>query len=664
MLWLIFMPFGTGYFIGASSSAGSVTITTVGTAAFDVDAAVDAALLCMSSLAGEIHADGEVKASVAGGLVVPTLSGDGGVRLTALGGGQAWLSSSAGPVEVFLDAAATLHVTATGKITIIACGAVNVTADGGAAVEVLAGGDVSGTIEAAGNATVLSLGAMTADVTAYDVAILGVELVQTAAHANHDLRVVSYGDLTADTLIYAGHDLRKIWARGDITGNFTAVNYCYDIISFAGVDANVTVQNNCLYDVICWDDLAGYYQTMGWIEALHSGHEITATWDSYDLIYFIENDHYLFGQYPDEPDISLAPVKAQLAGDLRDARELVRRLTTERDGQAAAWIAADDQTAAETAAFQADAAQAVTRAQAGMDWAAGAAQVELAAASAADGEMLNCLSALFQADRKLVLAGAAAAKSINQALLADLRCKLAQGRADVTANRHAGELRAVILQACASDALQARMAVLEQCSNEYTYEWRRLASERARQVEYWWAFDQDHASWYAFLQRFERGMTEGSLAGTLNVMDHLTYELIPSLHAYRNQVWQDIGLAGTGWETASNVAAWIGTEALYTAGFMKLFSLPRMQLGVGQGTASPYIHFIYGVGGKFQDAGGEKLFKLTTGWVRDGYLRKYLWFVVKIPVRYPDRVLERFVDADAWTCLGAALRAILRGWGL
>jgi len=147
---------------------------------------------------------------------------------------------------------------------------VNVTADGGAAVEVLAGGDVSGTIEAAGNATVLSLGAMTADVTGYDVAIMGVELVRTAAHANHDLRVVSYGDLTADTLIYAWHGFKKIWARGDITGNFTTTGDCCDIISFAGVDVNVT-SYGCLYDVVCWDDLAGYFQTTGWIEALHSG---------------------------------------------------------------------------------------------------------------------------------------------------------------------------------------------------------------------------------------------------------------------------------------------------------------------------------------------------------------------------------------------------------
>ena len=121
---------GTGYFIAASSSAGSVTITTVGAAAFDVEAAVDAALLCVSSLEGEIHADGKVTASVAGSLAGAALSGDDGVRLTGLGGGEAWLSSSTGPVEVFLDAAATLHVTATGKITIIGCGDVNVTADG------------------------------------------------------------------------------------------------------------------------------------------------------------------------------------------------------------------------------------------------------------------------------------------------------------------------------------------------------------------------------------------------------------------------------------------------------------------------------------------------------------------------------------------------------
>jgi hypothetical protein len=70
-------------------------------------------------------------------------------------------------------------------------------------------------------------------------------------------------------------------------------------------------------------------------------------------------------------------------------------------------------------------------------------------------------------------------------------------------------------------------------------------------------------------------MTEGSLAGTLNVMDHLSFELVSPLHRYRNQVWQDIGLAGTGWETASNVAAWVGREALYTAGMMKLLSLLR-----------------------------------------------------------------------------------------
>jgi precorrin-6x reductase len=121
-------------------------------------------------------------------------------------------------------------------------------------------------------------------------------------------------------------------------------------------------------------------------------------------------------------------------------------MTAERDGQAASWIAVNDRTAAETAALQADAAQALTRGQAGMAWAAGAAQGEIAAASAADAEMLNSLSALLQTDGKLVLAGAAAAKSVNQAMLEDLRCKLTQARADVTASRRAGEVGATILQ--------------------------------------------------------------------------------------------------------------------------------------------------------------------------------------------------------------------------
>ena len=262
-----------------------------------------------------------------------------------------------------------------------------------------------------------------------------------------------------------------------------------------------------------------------------------------------------------------------LAGDLRDGLELVRRMTSERDGQAASWIAANARTAAETAALQADAAQALTRAQAGMAWAAGAAQGEIAAASAADGEMLNSLSALLQTDGKLVLAGAAAAKSVNQAMLEDLRCKLTQARADVTTARRAGEVGATILQACVSDALRARTAVLEECANDWIYEWRRLVANRVAQLDYWWGFDREQASWYAMIQRFERAMTEGSLAGVLNVMDHATYGLISPLHRYRNQVWKDIGLAGTGWETASNVAAWIGIEALYSAGMIKAWGL-------------------------------------------------------------------------------------------
>jgi hypothetical protein len=152
-------------------------------------------------------------------------------------------------------------------------------------------------------------------------------------------------------------------------------------------------------------------------------------------------------------------------------------------------------------------------------------------------------------------------------------------------------------------------------------------------------------------------MIEGCYAGQINALDCLTFKLIPSLHNYRNQIWQDIHQAGTGWETASKAFARIGAECLCAALIGRgLRLLPQMQVGFSRGGPPSYFHIKYGINGVFEHAIGD-FFAMDI----EAASAKAKFFIL-LPVLFRDSVLAYGkYKLKPWTCLTAALRAWGRG---
>ncbi len=158
------------------------------------------------------------------------------------------------------------------------------------------------------------------------------------------------------------------------------------------------------------------------------------------------------------------------------------------------------------------------------------------------------------------------------------------------------------------------------------------------------------------------GMVQGAYAGAMNAADKLTFTLIPALHNYRNQVWQDYGLAGTGWETASNAFAWTGTACVYLAGaaeFSAIVAQPStMEIAFGPG--QPYgFHVTYLVRGIWMEATGESLGNMTIDAALSSTIQRQVFKIV-LPVLFENLIP---VEGEAWSCLTAALHAWANGMG-
>jgi len=174
------------------------------------------------------------------------------------------------------------------------------------------------------------------------------------------------------------------------------------------------------------------------------------------------------------------------------------------------------------------------------------------------------------------------------------------------------------------------------------------------------------ATWADF-RRTILHFQEGYVAGAMNMLDTLTFHQIPVVHQANEGLWEEAGLSESWAGTASNVFAWAGTGALYSAAAVwtwSVFGGGTMDIAVSKGTTPWYIHIRYGANGVWEEA------LLGTGRFGLGGMNIYTTLtptsgavITGIPVLLPQAVLTAAGTGTAYSCLTAAVHAFLRGWG-
>ena len=180
------------------------------------------------------------------------------------------------------------------------------------------------------------------------------------------------------------------------------------------------------------------------------------------------------------------------------------------------------------------------------------------------------------------------------------------------------------------------------------------------------------ATWDDFsrvIEHFEKGY----VAGAMNMLDNLTFHQVPVVHQANQGLWEEQGLSESWIGTGSNLLSWAGTGALYTAaavwtweagggGTMDVAVL-RNSISLG-GRSNPwFLHFKYGVNGVWEDATlgfsggfGDMIIGPTTSAASH--------VLTGVPVLFPESVLAGGTGAVAFSCVTAAIHAVLRGWGV
>jgi hypothetical protein len=389
---------------------------------------------------------------------------------------------------------------------------------------------------------------------------------------------------------------------------------------------------------------------------------------SYDDLYvLIQHDHSLLGPWPQAPSVSLAPLAADLRGALRDAWQVICQLPKDRLGLAG-QVAAQSALMAEALSVLSAQRQQATNDLAGtLAWSSTTATARRQEKVAQARINLAVAASAMQGRLNQALALSAISRGRDAAALTAARAALAGQAADAQADHAAMLAKATILATLNAAALQAEKALLDAGAIKHQETWTQQARWWAQRAVENQAWDQAHTGpWGLSIEEILSatcgGMSEGGYAGLINDVDFLTYQLIPCLHNYRNQVWRDIGLTGTGWETASNLFAGIGClclqEALIARWMWSLEGAMEMQVSFGPGGRGFPFHVKYGVKGWWVHAVGKKLGQLYIV-SAEGGTQKRVWFVIKeIPIFFGKKVMR---EGPAWTCIGAALRAWSRG---
>ena len=143
-------------------------------------------------------------------------------------------------------------------------------------VSVTALGELTGTLLATGNVSAVAGGAMEVSVT-----------------ASEDVDLTSYGAISAYTEVDSGHDVTRVWARGNLGGVYTASDSILLVRSYGSVNANLTATSGVIGEVTA-------------VGAISGTRNRTPQ-------YIMQNYPWIFGVVPDRPEGSLAAFHAALA---------------------------------------------------------------------------------------------------------------------------------------------------------------------------------------------------------------------------------------------------------------------------------------------------------------------------------------------------------------
>ena len=207
------------------SRGGGVNILAGGTLNIGrVTAAGDVSVAALGGVqSGRIHAGGfaSVMSWASGSF---SAAGDKGASACVRGMMVGYVSSSGGSVDVTVRDGGTVNATAAKDVFVASMGWVYANINAGGSATVLAGGNVAGFVTAGVDADVASLGEAMALVSARgDVRVFGNKGVSSPQiGSGDDMWIRSYGDVSISRHAHAGGDIRGLWARGSIAGEFSA----------------------------------------------------------------------------------------------------------------------------------------------------------------------------------------------------------------------------------------------------------------------------------------------------------------------------------------------------------------------------------------------------------------------------------------------------------
>jgi hypothetical protein len=175
---------------------------------------------------------------------------------------------------------------------------------------------------------------------------------------------------------------------------------------------------------------------------------------------------------------------------------------------------------------------------------------------------------------------------------------------------------------------------------------------------------------WADLVDIASGFGDGASAGAYNALDTLTFRQIGPLNRFSTALWDGQALNSSWVGTASNTLAWTGTTALYAAAAVFTWNAAgggTMDIAISKGPSPWFIHVRYGVSGAWEHAvlgtGRSGLGGMTI--VTDIFAGAGGTQITGIPVLLPQAVLTGAAASEtACSCVTAAIRAFLRGWGI
>jgi len=323
-----------------NSSGGDVSLLAVGDATVNVTAGDDVSVEALANLTTtSIVAGDYAQVSAWGTAFIGNLEADGGAFLFAAGALQGGtFNSSSGSIAINGGGSGTIFSLSAPNISIAMLGSIYVSIEDSGDVEIIAGEHVGGFIDATGTVDITALRNHTAHTHAgVDASVWVVGTLAGEVRADRDVRIGSYGPMSDALTVEAGRNIVYAWSRGGIGGLFIAGNAIGEVLSYGPVDATFVAGtgDTGLSDygrieaIEAWGPIDGTATAATGIGRIVSGKGITID-TSHQPAVVSANDRGVYGEYPEDPQVSLAPMGAYIAEARREVGKFLQEVALSR----------------------------------------------------------------------------------------------------------------------------------------------------------------------------------------------------------------------------------------------------------------------------------------------------------------------------------------------